>query len=99
MAEKRQKKLKVVWEPEDLDSYRYANNLAITQAEDEFHLIFGLLVPPNTANMKYEDFPDTASVKPVSCLVVSPKNLEAFIRVLNDYYDKFKESKGESHGS
>lgn len=92
--ENKQKTLNVLWEPANTSDFRYANNLAITQAADEFHLIFGHLAPPNTANIKFEDIPDTAYVKPVSCLVISPKNLELFIKVLTEYYESYRKSKG-----
>ncbi len=92
--EKKQKTLRVLWEDVNTSEFKYTNNLAITQAGDEFHLIFGHLVPPNTANFKYEDIPDIAYIKPVSCLVVSPDNLKAYIKVLTKYYENYKKTKG-----
>ena len=84
---KKQKKIRVIWE--EAGEYKSANNLFVAQNADEFCLVFGHFAPPNTTNRTVDEVSEIAYVKPVASLVVSPKNLEAFIALLNEQYELY----------
>jgi hypothetical protein len=81
------KEIRIKWGSTNNLEYRYANNLVVTHAsENEFHIIFGHLVPPNMLNITPEECPDTVEIRPVACLVVSPEKMKDFAKAMSDNY-------------
>jgi hypothetical protein len=87
----KEKAVRIVWDSDEDLPALYSNHLYISHSgETEFHLVFGHLSPPITVNLEEDELPEAVMIKPVAKIVISPKAMEAFIRILNDNYEKFK---------
>ena len=79
------------WPLDTLLQSVYANQFAITRSGSEYVLEFGEFLPTGFSNRSKEEiqaYLDTATIKPVSRIVVSPNGLKAFFNMLDGYLKK-----------
>ena len=98
--EYQEKTVRIIWGSDEELPALYANHIYVSHSgETEFHIIFGHLSPPLTAGMEEDELPENIKIKPVAKLVVSPKVMRAFLKVLNDNFEKFEnKTGGENNG-
>lgn len=102
MAEKsniKEKEVRIIWDSDEELPTIYANHLFVSHAGDtEFHLVLGHLSPPITLNLEENELPEFVKIKPVAKLVIGPKAMEAFLKILNENWKKFDvRQKGEQN--
>jgi hypothetical protein len=87
----KEKQIRVKWGTDEDIPALYANNLIVSFAGGaEFHLIFGHLSPILSLGLEENEIPDTIFIKPVAKIVISPKGMKAFIKALNENYEKYE---------
>lgn len=94
-----EKVVRIFWaSDEDLPAL-YSNHLHVSHSgETEFHLVFGHLSPPITMNLEEDELPETVKINPIAKIVISPKAMEAFVRILNDNFERYeKQQKGKKN--
>jgi hypothetical protein len=65
----------------------YANQLYVTHAGREFYVIFGELA---ALMFDKDNPPEQLEITPVVKLAIAPRNLEGFIRALQDNFEKYQ---------
>jgi hypothetical protein len=73
--------LPAVWGSHDHLDTIYPTNLHITQADGEFHLVFGEIFFPQA--MDTEECPDRVEIKPVAKLAIPPEVMLSIADALN----------------
>ena len=97
--------LRLDWRVADEHPISFANHFMVQIAEDEFILTLGQLAPPALVNPTREDIealPETISPKVVSRIVVTPRALRRFIKLLQqqmDLYDSGTRGWSETQGA
>lgn len=88
------KKIRLVWDAgEDVPSH-YANHMFVSFAGGtEFHVVFGHLAPPLVLDDSM--FPANLTIEPVAKLIIAPAVMKAFLKILNDHFDKFEKTMSE----
>lgn len=65
----------------------YANQMFITHAGQEFYLVFGEVAP---VLFNKDNPPDHLEIKPVAKLAIAPDNMELFLQVIKDNFERYK---------
>jgi hypothetical protein len=87
----REKKIRLVWGPNENTPVSYANHIQVSHAgETEFHITFGHLSPPLTVGLEEDELPDQVFIKPLITIVTSPDVMRAFVKVLSDNLKNFE---------
>jgi hypothetical protein len=87
-AEKIEKQIRLIWKNlSDLNTI-YANQLLISHSGGEFYLIFGEFL---AAEIDVENPPNTAIIKPVAKIAISPRAMQRMANIITENVSKFKD--------